>query len=154
MAKVYSSKTTSLINTFCQRYSTKCSPNLETLKQADLIGPPDQISNLRPVTFAKPGNETIAEKQYRKAREDTQAWNQNFWTKHNTSFVEERKEFQRSLKAQGKDTISADDMSVFYKGFLDKNWRSHFNYNLAWYRRNIHLLFLELRVRLSKLKFK
>jgi len=59
------------------------------------------------------------------------------------------------LKAQGKITLTADDMSVFYKQFLDKNWRSHVDYNFAWYKKNIKILFLGIAVKISQLfKFK
>ncbi|XP_017793459.1 PREDICTED: APOPT family protein CG14806, mitochondrial isoform X2 [Habropoda laboriosa] len=128
--------------------------NLKTPTQTDMIGPPDPISNLRPIIFAKFDKESKLEKIYREVREETQIWNQKFWTKHNISFIEERKRFQENLKTQGKTSINTDDMSVFYKEFLDKNWRMHMNYNIAWYKRNVKLLFLEIAVRMSKLKFK
>lgn len=120
----------------------------------DQIGRPDPISHLRPIIFKKPHNETKLEKTYREAREDTQLWNQTFWTKHNNSFIKERKQFQDELKAQGKTTLTADEMSVFYKHFLDKNWKMHLNYNILWYKRNFKLLLLELRVKISKLTFR
>lgn len=55
---------------------------------ADYIGPPDPVSNLRPIAFYKPKNESGLEKKYRETREETQDWNQNFWTKHNNSFAQ------------------------------------------------------------------
>ncbi|XP_076633688.1 cytochrome c oxidase assembly factor 8 isoform X2 [Colletes latitarsis] len=131
-----------LCNNVIRSFSTKTSSNLKT----DTIGPPDPISNLRPVKFARRKNESHFEEEYRKAREDTQLWNQNFWTKHNTSFIEERKQFQELLKSHGKTSFTADDMSVFYKYFLDKNWKSHFDYNIMWYKKNIKLLILEFKV--------
>lgn len=67
---------------------------------------------------------------------------------------QERKRFQESLRAQGKVSLTADDMSVFYKQFLDKNWQSHFNYNIAWYRRNLTMLLYGIAVAISKLRFK
>ncbi|XP_076670704.1 COA8 family protein CG14806, mitochondrial-like isoform X1 [Andrena cerasifolii] len=134
--------------------SGKACSNLNLSAETDIIGPPDPISNLRPIIFARSPNETNLEKRYREAREATQLWNQDFWLRHNASFIEERKRFQDDLKLQGKELITADDMSVFYKQFLDKNWKTHLNYNVAWYRRNIQLLFLEIGVRVSKLKFK
>ncbi|XP_024945675.1 APOPT family protein CG14806, mitochondrial isoform X3 [Cephus cinctus] len=111
----------------------------------DLIGPPDSISNLRPIIFAKSDRETELEKKYRETREATQEWNQRFWTKHNTNFSHERKQFKELLKKEGNNSVSADEMSVFYKQFLDKNWQSHLNYNIAWYKKNLHLLLLEFR---------
>ncbi|EFN79630.1 Uncharacterized protein C14orf153 [Harpegnathos saltator] len=119
-----------------------------------MIGPPDPVSNLRPIVFVHPANETYLEKKYRELKEDTQQWNQEFWFKHNTNFIQERKQFQNLLKAQGKMEITADEMSVFYKKFLDKNWQLHFNYNIAWHKKNIKILFLEIVVGLSKFKFK
>lgn len=67
---------------------------------------------------------------------------------------QERKQFQELLKVQGKKKLTADDMSVFYKQFLDKNWQSHFNYNLAWYKRNIKILFYGIAAKISKLQIK
>ncbi|XP_025993995.1 COA8 family protein CG14806, mitochondrial [Solenopsis invicta] len=120
----------------------------------DVIGPPDPVSNLRPVVFAGSTNETYFEKKYRKLRKETQQWNQIFWYKHNTSFIKERKQFQQMSKAQGKIALTADDMSIFYKEFLDKNWHSHFNYNIAWYKSNIKILFFGIAAKLSRFKFK
>ncbi|CAD6208326.1 GSCOCG00003332001-RA-CDS [Cotesia congregata] len=123
-------------------------------QERDIIGPPDEVSNLRPIIFVKPSNETKLEKDYREAREATQNWNKKFWFDHNSKFIKERKEFQKELEANGNKSITADEMSVFYKNFLDKNWKNHFNYNISWYQQNIRILFLELKVRLSKFKFK
>ncbi|XP_015119843.1 apoptogenic protein 1, mitochondrial [Diachasma alloeum] len=123
-------------------------------KTIDMVGPPDPVSNLRPVAFAKPQTETEVEKEFREAREATQEWNNKFWSEHNARFIAERKEFQSKLKAEGKESVTADEMSVFYKKFLDSNWKNHVNYNYSWYKQNIKILFLEVRVRLSKMKFK
>ncbi|XP_031849781.1 cytochrome c oxidase assembly factor 8 [Nomia melanderi] len=154
MARVCNYMQLKYYNNVARLLSTKPYSNLTTPTQADIIGPPDPVSNLRPIIFAKPENETNLEKKYRELREATQIWNQNFWTTHNSSFIKERKHFQEKLKAQGKTSITADDMSVFYKQFLDKNWKIHLNYNISWYKRNVKLLFLEIGVRISKLKFK
>ncbi|XP_076291034.1 cytochrome c oxidase assembly factor 8 isoform X2 [Lasioglossum baleicum] len=145
MARVCNYAQLKCYNNVTRLISTKTVPNLKTPTQADIIGPPDPVSNLRPIIFAKPKNETHLERKYRETREATQIWNQNFWTRHNTCFIEERKRFQEKLKSQGKTSITADDMSVFYKQFLDRNWRTHLNYNIAWYKRNIELLLLEIR---------
>lgn len=70
-----------------QRASTNLKSDTPKNDNIDNIGPPDPVSNLRPVSFAKYDNESNLEKRYREARETTQSWNQNFWTKHNNSFV-------------------------------------------------------------------
>lgn len=50
-----------------------------------------------------------------------------------------------------KQNLTADEMSVFYKAFLDKNWKLHLNYNKEWYKKNFTLLRLAIRVKLNKL---
>ncbi|KAL6264623.1 hypothetical protein P5V15_004724 [Pogonomyrmex californicus] len=153
--KCYNYHTSSKCFTKLYRLFSMKTTKLENNNQThDVIGPPDPISNLRPIIFASPTKETYLEKKYRELREETQQWNQMFWSKHNTNFVEERSRFQEMLKAQGKTSLSADEMSIFYKQFLDKNWQSHFNYNIAWYKRNIKILFFGLAAKMSRLKFK
>lgn len=135
-------------------FCTKTSKSLRDNQQHDVIGPPDPVSNLRPIVFARSPKETHLDKKYRELKQEAQEWNQAFWLRHNTSFIEERKQFQELLKAQGKTALTADDMSVFYKQFLDKNWQAHFNYNVAWYKRNIKILLFGILTNISKLKFK
>lgn len=67
----------------CQK-TDKLKSNQQT---HDLIGPPDPVSNLRPIIFARSAKETYFEKKYLDLREETQQWNQEFWLKHNTNFV-------------------------------------------------------------------
>merc|ERR1712061_590366 len=50
----------------------------------DLIGPPRSISNLRPWKFAVPAEETELQRRLRELRQETQNFNQEWWTKHNT----------------------------------------------------------------------
>lgn len=53
----------------------------------DLIGPPDPLSNLRPVIRRRLLNETPSQQRLREAQDDTQAWNQEFWSEHNIRFL-------------------------------------------------------------------
>lgn len=52
----------------------------------DWVGPADPESNLRQFKLYQPSNETELERQYRNAREETMAWNQRFWARHNKTF--------------------------------------------------------------------
>nr|CAD7203285.1 unnamed protein product [Timema douglasi] len=52
----------------------------------DMIGPPNPVSNLRPMILRVAPDESPLEKEYRLAREETAKWNEIFWSKHNTSF--------------------------------------------------------------------
>jgi hypothetical protein len=48
------------------------------------------------------------------------------------------------------DPLTPDEMSVFYKSFLDKYWKVHMWYNFEWYKRNVHLLQLALQVKMDR----
>uniref|UniRef100_A0A171B7B0 APOPT family protein mitochondrial n=1 Tax=Triatoma infestans TaxID=30076 RepID=A0A171B7B0_TRIIF len=67
--------------------------------KGDIVGPPNPISNIRPIIFHIPRNETAIEKIFRHEREYVQKWHEEFWSNHNTKFIEERKEFEKKLKA-------------------------------------------------------
>ncbi|XP_040414776.1 cytochrome c oxidase assembly factor 8 [Cygnus olor] len=126
----------------------------------DWIGPPDRLSNLRPVIFHVPRDESALERRLREARQDTQAWNQQFWAQQNASFQQEKEEFIYSrLKAKGlavrdetgqKATLNAEEMADFYKDFLSKNFRKHMHYNRDWYKRNFTITFLMGQVALVR----
>lgn len=122
-----------------------------------MIGPPNQLSNLRPVVFSIPRNESKLEKDFRLERDKVQKWNEDFWIKHNSAFLKESNEFRlkklQSSTDADKKSLSAEEMSEFYKRFLDKNWRVHVSYNFQWYRKNFNLLCMALKVQLSKLTF-
>ncbi|XP_046997308.1 COA8 family protein CG14806, mitochondrial [Schistocerca americana] len=125
-------------------------PAVKNIKN-DLIGPPNQLSNLRPIVFHIPENESAIEKKFRLEREETQKWNEAFWATHNKRFFKERDEYITANSDQ-KVPLTADEMSVFYKSFLDEHWKIHMRYNAEWYRRNVSLLFLAIRVKLHKIR--
>nr|XP_057947166.1 cytochrome c oxidase assembly factor 8 [Doryrhamphus excisus] len=127
----------------------------------DWIGPPNPLSNLRPVVYRVPENESELEERLRTLRQDTEDWNHNFWTKQNIDFSQEKEAFIASqLKAKGlserdeqgrRRALSSEEMAVFYKSFLDKNRERHVIYNKEWYRRNFTITFLMARVTLHNL---
>lgn len=127
----------------------------------DWIGPPDKLSNLRPVHFYIPEDESAAEQKLRELRQETQEWNQRFWANQNVTFRKEKEEFIHSrLKAKGlglraesgqKVTLSAEEMADFYKEFLSKNFQKHMYYNRDWYRRNFAITFFMGRVALERI---
>ena len=123
----------------------------------DLIGPPRTTSNLRPVKFAVPKDETELEMRLRTLRQETQRFNEDWWTRHNAEFKGGREQFIKEIlktkypNEPDKSTLSADEMSIFYREFMNKNWRGHLDYNKEWQRRNWTIIFLMLRVKLQKL---
>ncbi|XP_015205985.1 cytochrome c oxidase assembly factor 8 [Lepisosteus oculatus] len=131
-----------------------------TSSRCDWIGPPDGLSNLRPIRFHIPEKESPTEARLRRLRQETEDWNQQFWANQNLSFSREKEQFVLStLKAKGlglrdedgrRRILSADEMAVFYKDFLDKNRQKHSSYNREWYRRNLAITFLMGRVVLQR----
>ncbi|XP_006889954.1 PREDICTED: apoptogenic protein 1, mitochondrial-like [Elephantulus edwardii] len=59
----------------------------------DWIGPPDKYSNLRPIQFYVPQDESALKQQLRELRLETQEWNQKFWADQNLTF---RKPFKNA----------------------------------------------------------
>ncbi|KAL0969020.1 hypothetical protein UPYG_G00221650 [Umbra pygmaea] len=118
----------------------------------DWIGPPNRLSNLRPIIYHVPENETELEKKLRILRQETENWNHAFWTNQNVTFNNEKNYFILSqLKEKGiterdekgrKRTLNSEEMAVFYKHFLDENCSRHANYNKEWYRRNFAITLL------------
>lgn len=53
----------------------------------DLIGPPDPLSNLRPIVRRVTLNESVLQHKLRELQDETQKWNQKFWSEHNTKFI-------------------------------------------------------------------
>jgi hypothetical protein len=39
-----------------------------------------------------------------------------------------------------KTTLSAEEMSIFYREFLNKKWSEHLSYNLEWQKRNFSIV--------------
>ncbi|XP_031617306.1 COA8 family protein CG14806, mitochondrial [Contarinia nasturtii] len=129
-----------------QKVGFESKPNSNQIN-SDYIGPPDKISNLRPVLRYIPKDETPIEKELRLKRIAAEEWNQTFWTQHNQKFVKEKQAFIKANKEAEEDTLSADKMSEFYKSFLDSNWKSHFQYNREWYKKNFEILLLSYRTK-------
>ncbi|XP_018411630.1 PREDICTED: apoptogenic protein 1, mitochondrial [Nanorana parkeri] len=126
----------------------------------DWIGPPDRYSNLRPIKYFIPKNESHLERKLRELRQETQEWNQRFWENQNLSFITEKEEFIASkLNALGlgrkdeegrKRTLDANVMADFYRDFLSKNCEKHDRYNREWYKRNLEITFLMGKVQLQR----
>ncbi|XP_066550094.1 cytochrome c oxidase assembly factor 8 [Amia ocellicauda] len=125
----------------------------------DWIGPPDRLSNIRPIRFHVPENESLLQARLRVLRQETEDWNQQFWANQNLSFSKEKEEFIHScLTCQGlglrdedgrKRVLSTEEMATFYKNFLEANRQKHARYNKEWYKRNLTITVLMARVALQ-----
>uniref|UniRef100_A0A914DRZ5 Apoptogenic protein 1, mitochondrial n=1 Tax=Acrobeloides nanus TaxID=290746 RepID=A0A914DRZ5_9BILA len=120
----------------------------------DWVGPPDTISKIRPIKLRAFENETSLEKNYRLSREELNNWNSKFWREHNELFHRRHHEFVTKFKQKNgltpMDQISANDMSLFYKQFLNERSVIFTEYNKEWYRRNFALIWSALKVNLKR----
>ncbi|CAG2113052.1 unnamed protein product [Medioppia subpectinata] len=117
----------------CRGLCGKCTASDETVDRVSPVG--HSVSNLRFTDWAKPVNETPVERQLRLKRVELQNWNHEYWLKNNTEFQRQKQDFiKRELKTSDgqefKSSLSYDELSLFYKSFLDSNHRKHMNYNL------------------------
>ncbi|XP_068573662.1 cytochrome c oxidase assembly factor 8 [Cebidichthys violaceus] len=127
----------------------------------DWIGPPNPLSNLRPIVYHVPDDESELQRRLRHLRQETEDWNHDFWTKQNISFSKEKDAFIFSqLKSKGltvrdeqgrRRSLNSEEMAVFYKRFLDTNVTRHADYNREWYRRNFTITLLMARVTLKNM---
>ncbi|XP_066282621.1 cytochrome c oxidase assembly factor 8-like [Branchiostoma lanceolatum] len=127
----------------------------------DWIGPADPSSNLRPIKFRVPPGESAAEERLRQLRAETQKWNQAFWSDHNQQFNKEKADFIRtwlekedfnSVRTDGSKRMPpAEDMSEFYRTFLTEHQPSQLQYQREWYKRNLYIIYLSFRVKMSRL---
>ncbi|XP_064622773.1 COA8 family protein Y39B6A.34, mitochondrial-like [Lineus longissimus] len=126
--------------------------------KCDWIGPPDQLSNMRQIRYYIPPDETLAENQLRLQREETWRWNHEYWTKHNQQFFEEKEAFVKAktdlLGQYDEDDaprkLTPEEMSEFYRKFLNENAKKHGNYNREWYKKNFLLLWPAFKVFVSR----
>lgn len=62
------------------------------------------------------------------------------------------------LERRGKDAstiaqpLTADDLSEFYRAFLDQNREKHLKYNVEWHMKNMGLLWPGIKANLSRFK--
>ncbi|KAF9930302.1 hypothetical protein FBU30_000648 [Linnemannia zychae] len=107
-----------------------------------LVGNPHPVSNLRPVLYPIPPNESEEDRLFRERRERVDLFNQDFWVNNNNMFNKAKAEYEEKIRAQnGNQPVTTDELSVFYKDFLDKAYERQLNYNRQWWIENIGLLF-------------
>ncbi|XP_052273885.1 COA8 family protein CBG23705, mitochondrial-like isoform X1 [Dreissena polymorpha] len=144
-----------------QYHSKKTTVHVESLPpehvETDWIGPADKVSNIRQMKLFIPPDESSLERDYRLKREVVQKWHHEFWTAHNKRFFTLKEKYiQEKLAEKGEaaddiNKVTPEELSVFYKKFLDDNYPTHIQYNKDWYKKNISLLWPALKVNFYRL---
>ncbi|KAF9968560.1 hypothetical protein BGZ70_002464 [Mortierella alpina] len=123
--------------------SSKKRESLDPASNTDkfLVGNPHPVSNLRPVKYPVPAHESPEDRIFRERRERVDAFNQNFWVNNNNMFNKAKAEYEDKIRAQnGNQPVTTEELSVFYKDFLDKAYDRQMTYNRQWWVENMGLL--------------
>lgn len=145
----------------CKDYDQ--SPPLERDQEkydCDMVGPPDPVSNIRPLRLREPTSD--AEKEVQKLRLQIWAMKHHFWMQHNTEFKQEKsafvKELLRKKRASGKLTdvdddseVTSEEVSGFYKDFLDRKYEDQMTFTRRWMKLNILLTWIQFKYKLQTL---
>ncbi|KAJ1991119.1 hypothetical protein GGI25_003563 [Coemansia spiralis] len=108
-----------------------------------LVGPPHPISNIRPIKFYVPADETPAERTYRELREEAVAKDHEFWLNNNMHFEQGKMDFERkAIQEKGQCTI--DDLSEYFAKYQTDSYDRHLAYNRYVWRRNLQMIWPSL----------
>ncbi|EPQ58277.1 hypothetical protein GLOTRDRAFT_72537 [Gloeophyllum trabeum ATCC 11539] len=163
----------------CSRRHIHCSASAR-----DLVGPPDPVSNLRPVyyddplpapeakprprlrhpyslrEFSDPDVSTAEpsihdlELQYKLLRQQTDAFNHAFWTDSNLRFESAKATILQSLPSSSTPTDRDTALTHFYQQWLNQESARQEEYTAEWRRRNWDGIVLAARLEYAKLKAK
>ncbi|XP_015915219.2 COA8 family protein CBG23705, mitochondrial [Parasteatoda tepidariorum] len=120
------------------------------------VSPPHPKSNLRLKVFPTSQHLSKEEKAFYQKYEETQDWNHEYWETHNNDFKNSRKLYIEKISKEknlSKDeNLTDEDMSHFYRDFLERNHKKHMDYNWSWYKKNLNLLYLAAKVNIGRFK--
>lgn len=127
---------------------------LSTLSEQRVVGKPQLLSRLRYVEVIRREDETDKEREYRTHYEDIQNWNNKYWAENNELFNRRKTEYiKRNFgNMNEQEALSHDQLSDFYRDFLEENRDRHVRYNKIWYRNHLSLLHSSINAKLSRLK--
>ncbi|KAJ1938286.1 hypothetical protein FBU59_004486 [Linderina macrospora] len=96
-------------------------------------------SNIRPIKFYIPSDETPQEQVYRELRESACKRDHEFWADNNTRFESGKAEFEQEMvRKTGACTL--DDLSIYYKQYQVESYERHLKYNRYLWRRNLAMV--------------
>ncbi|PPR08096.1 hypothetical protein CVT24_010557 [Panaeolus cyanescens] len=140
---------------------------------ADLVAPPDPISNLRPILYENSSNTPIVpnvrhpyslseftpaavdadgdyELQFKLLRQQLDSFNQGFWTDSNTRFYAAKTAVLESLPSTITAREKEEALSTFYLQWLMQENERTMLYTNEWRRRNFQLISLSFKVYMQR----
>ncbi|PVU92818.1 hypothetical protein BB559_003582 [Furculomyces boomerangus] len=104
-----------------------------------LVGPPSSQSNLRPIKLFVSYDETKAERCLRLLRDEAHNFNEDFWSRNNIQFSEGLSKIEEKAASEGR-VVSEQELSDYYKEYLDGSYKKYAEYNKGWWKRNLSML--------------
>ncbi|KAI8822182.1 uncharacterized protein EV422DRAFT_525973 [Fimicolochytrium jonesii] len=119
-----------------------------------LVSSPHPISHIRLIRFPATSDSTLPalEVAFLRRREAAQMWNHEFWTENNLHFQREKADYEAEIHRTHNRPATANELSIFYKQYLDNSLERHSEYNRAWWKENTRMLLPALQAEMSALR--
>jgi len=79
--------------------------------------------------------------EYYRAQEELWAWNHEFWLQNNIKYELKKQECLEDIK-NNNEMNEQEQLTMFYKRYLDEQRQSFERYHIIWCKKNIYLLIL------------
>ncbi|KAK7693445.1 hypothetical protein QCA50_003013 [Cerrena zonata] len=138
-----------------------------TCVRKDIVGPPDQVSNLRPVIYddapilppdgvrhpysLREFTGDTREYHWKMQRQQLDAYNHEFWTDSNTRFEAAKQAYLDSLPSSCTLEDQETALSVFYSKWVKQETARQQQYCTEWRKRNWSNIMLGARVKYQML---
>ncbi|KAI9209503.1 uncharacterized protein BJ171DRAFT_118897 [Polychytrium aggregatum] len=108
-----------------------------------MVSSPHPASNIRLLELKTPESRSALlpeEVAYLEALKDAQHFHHTFWTGNNQSFIARKAEFETEVFRQHNRSATPEELSRFYKIYLDDSFDRHMLYNRECWKLNFALL--------------
>jgi len=142
-----------------------------SVRASDYVGPPDPVSNIRPVLYDDSGSTSAklplrhpyaldefrdeshsVEYQWKLQRQQLDAFNDAFWRDTNSRFEAAKAAAVSGLPPHATAEQREERLSEFYKNWVLQEATRQEEYNSEWRRRSLQEIKLAARVSYKKLK--
>ncbi|KAI8915708.1 hypothetical protein EDD86DRAFT_221505 [Gorgonomyces haynaldii] len=121
------------------------------IRKTFLVSQPHPLSNMRMIRAA-PGTFLSAEEQHWLTIRQSQILEHHeFWKQNNIKFESQKQAFMEKIELEQQRKATSDEMSAFYKHYLESNRETHVQYNNRLWQQNIRNLVPGIRMEVALL---
>ncbi|KAI8812899.1 hypothetical protein BJ742DRAFT_792195 [Cladochytrium replicatum] len=114
-----------------------------------LVATPHPVSNIRVVKIVSDPGETKAERDWRMQWERSQLWHHQYWEANNLEFQSQKTEFEQNVQTLFGRLPSDEELSQFYREYLEATRARHAEYNGQLWKQNFANLLPALKAEIS-----